>query len=209
MTGSLLQRSVEAAIGWDGSAPLVFAGDPVLRHPADLYEGQFSADVLDRLVEVMRKTLNAAGGVGLAAVQIGIPLQLMLIRDPAEVSEQVAATRLRRPVAFEALLNPRLTPRGETTVAFYEGCLSLPGFQAVVRRPLSVHIDAIRPDGSGVSKDVIGWPARILQHETDHLQGVLYLDRAVIRSVATQAAYENRWSAPSPGEAAQELGFAL
>ncbi|MFE6891383.1 peptide deformylase [Streptomyces sp. NPDC057694] len=208
-----LHDQVEAllAAADDGILPIVAAGDPVLRRPAEPVDGQLSDDLLARLVEVMRRTMHAAPGVGLAAPQIGVALRLAVLEDAAAVSEEVRAARGRVPLPYRVLVNPSYDGVGGRLVAFYEGCLSVPGYQAVVARHERVRLRALDERGRAVEEEFGGWPARIVQHETDHLNGTLYLDRAELRSLSstgTQAAVE-RWAQPTPRLAAAELGFSL
>ncbi|WP_353940620.1 peptide deformylase [Streptomyces sp. HUAS MG91] len=195
-----------------GPLPIVAAGDPVLRRPAEPVDGQLSDTALARLVEVMRRTMHEAPGVGLAAPQIGVALRLAVLEDAATVTEEVATARGRVPQPFRVLVNPSYEAvDGGRRVAFYEGCLSVPGYQAVVARHERVRLRALDERGRAVDEEIGGWPARIVQHETDHLNGTLYLDRAELRSLAstqTRAAVE-RWAQPTPVLAAAELGFAL
>ncbi len=93
--------------------------------------------------------------------------------------------------------------------AFYEGCLSVPGLSGLVTRHRAVRVDALDEHGEPVSLRFTGWPARIAQHEVDHLGGVLYLDRAETRSLSTTATYARRWAGRPPAEPAAELGFSL
>jgi peptide deformylase len=92
---------------------------------------------------------------------------------------------------------------------FFEGCLSVPGWQAVVARHAEVRLTARDERGRAVDEVFTGWPARIVQHETDHLDGVLYLDRAELRSLSSNQAMAERWTQPTPAEAAAILGFDL
>jgi peptide deformylase len=151
--------------------------------------------------------MHAAPGVGLAAPQLGIPLQLAVLEDQFEIDEVTAAARGRAPLEFFAMLNPRYSRLGNGTAAFFEGCLSLSGLQAVVERPESVRLEYLRPDGGQVAKDFSGWQARIVQHETDHLHGRLYIDRAELRSLSTNTEYAARWAEPGIATASRELGF--
>ncbi|MCA1218646.1 peptide deformylase [Streptomyces sp. 8L] len=192
-----------------GRPPVVAAGDPVLRRPVARYEGELGADRLARLVEAMRETLHAAPGVGLAAPQIGVPLRLAVIEDPAEVSAEVAAARGRVPQPFRVLVNPRYEPAGSGRAAFFEGCLSVPGWQAVTVRHAAVRLRAQDEQGRELDEEFTGWPARIVQHETDHLDGTLYLDLAEPRSLSAAEAVRERWSQPTPETAARALGFPL
>jgi peptide deformylase len=171
------------------------------------FEGQLDAAELGQLIDLMRSVMHKAPGVGLAAPQLGIPLQVAVLEDQFEVDPDVAATRGRQPLPFFAMLNPSYRPLGTSTVAFYEGCLSLNGLQAVVSRPVSVRLNFTAPDGNSAERDFGGWQARIVQHETDHLHGILYLDRAELRSITSNAEYSARWAQPDISLARQELGF--
>jgi peptide deformylase len=158
---------------------IVQAGDPVLRETArQLTPAEIAGGEIQQLIELMRETMRDAPGVGLAAPQIGLPLQLAVIEDPAEVE---AAERA--PVPFHVIVNPRLT-LGDEKVDFFEGCLSVEGFQAVVARARTAHVEALDHRGTPVKIDARGWYARILQHEIDHLNGTLYIDRMRTRTFA-------------------------
>ncbi|MET1022241.1 MAG: peptide deformylase [Arthrobacter sp.] len=186
---------------------IVQAGHPVLRQLAAPYTGQLSTAELDQLIDLMRRVMHKAPGVGLAAPQLGIPLQLAVLEDQFDVDPEVAAVRGREPLPFFAMINPSWQPLGGSTVAFYEGCLSLNGLQAAVARPEAVRLDFTAPDGSAQLREFSGWQARIVQHETDHLHGILYLDRAELRSISSNDEYFARWSQADISLARQELGF--
>jgi peptide deformylase len=151
--------------------------------------------------------MHKAPGVGLAAPQLGIPLQLAVLEDQFDVDPDVAAVRGREPLPFFAMLNPSYRPLDARSAAFYEGCLSIGGLQAAVVRPESVQLDFTAPDGTKLQRTFAGWQARIVQHETDHLHGVLFLDRAELRSITNNAEYSARWAQPDISHARQELGF--
>ena len=186
---------------------IVQAGHPVLRAQAIPFDGQLDGALLGALIEVMRRTMHAAPGVGLAAPQIGLPLRLAVIEDGWTADEDVARARERAPLPFFAAVNPIYIPLGEERAAFYEGCLSVRGYTAVVRRPARVEARWTAPDGSTRRAEFSGWQARIVQHETDHLAGTLYLDKAELRSLCANEEYSARWAHPSPEAAARELGF--
>lgn len=186
---------------------IVQAGDPVLRQVAAPFNGQLGDAELGQLIDLMRSVMHKAPGVGLAAPQLGIPLQLAVLEDQFEVDPEVAAVRGREPLPFFAMLNPSYQPLPGISTAFYEGCLSVNGLQAAVSRPESVRLDFLLPDGSRQERVFSGWQARIVQHETDHLHGILYLDRAELRSLTTNAEYAARWSQPDISLARRELGF--
>jgi peptide deformylase len=202
-------EQVEELLATDGPLAIVAAGDPVLRRPAEPFDGQLDAVLLARFVEALRRTMHAAPGVGLAAPQVGIGLRIAVVEDPAPVPEEVRRARGRVPLPFRVLVNPSYEPVGAERAAFFEGCLSVPGWQAVVARPARVRLTGADEHGRAVDEVVSGWPARIVQHETDHLDGVLYLDRAEPRSLSSHQAVAERWNQPTPQEAARTLGFAL
>ncbi|WP_033307943.1 peptide deformylase [Streptomyces iakyrus] len=195
----------------DGGLPLtiVAAGDPVLRRGSEPFDGQLEPALLARFVEALRITMRAAPGVGLAAPQVGVELRIAVIEDPAPVPEEVRLVRGRVPQPFRVLVNPSYEPVGDARAAFFEGCLSVPGWQAVVTRPAEVRLTGQDEHGRALDEVFSGWPARIVQHETDHLDGVLYLDRAELRSLSSNQAMAERWGRPTPEEAARALGFEL
>ncbi|MFF8933355.1 peptide deformylase [Streptomyces paradoxus] len=195
----------------DAGLPLtiVAAGDPVLRRGTEPFDGQLEPALLARFVEALRITMRAAPGVGLAAPQVGVPLRIAVIEDPAPVPEEVRLVRGRVPQPFRVLVNPSYEPVGDARAAFFEGCLSVPGWQAVVARHAEVRLTGHDEHGRALDEVFTGWPARIVQHETDHLDGVLYLDRAESRSLSSNQAMAERWAQPGPEEAARALGFEL
>ncbi|MFJ8630443.1 peptide deformylase [Streptomyces sp. NPDC093568] len=204
-----LAERVEQLLATEGPLPIVAAGEPVLRRPTEHFDGQLDPALLARFVEALRITMHAAPGVGVAAPQVGVPLRIAVIEDPAPVPEEVRLVRGRVPQPFRVLVNPSYTPVGAARAAFFEGCLSVPGYQAVVARPAEVRLTGEDEHGRAVDEVFSGWPARIVQHETDHLDGVLYLDRAEPRSLSSNQAMAEYWAQPAPDEAARALGFEL
>ncbi len=189
--------------------PIVQAGDPVLRTASVPYRGQIGRRTLDRLVEAMRVTMLAAPGVGLAAPQVGLGLALAVMGDPGTADPERARVRERLPVLFRVLLNPHYEPVGSERVSFYEGCLSVQGWQAVRPRWRSVRLTGIDERGAPRDELVSGWPARIVQHETDHLRGELYVDGALSRSLVAPGESWRYADEARPELAAAELGFPL
>ncbi len=196
---------IEAVLSTD-LPPIVTAGHPVLRWPAQDYDGQLDDGTLKHLIATMRRVMHAAPGVGLAAPQIGIPLRIAVLEDPGVTDPAVAEARSRTPLPFTVIINPSYEPNGNGKDAFYEGCLSVPGYQAVVERHSRITATYTQPDGSTVTAGCEGWPARIVQHETDHLDGMLYLDRAILRSLSATAEHA-RWAHPTIDEARRGLNF--
>ncbi|TPF86246.1 peptide deformylase [Bifidobacterium sp. UTCIF-37] len=206
-----LNRDVEQLIksgGKEKILPIVQAGEPVLRQQTAAYDGQLSKHTLAKLIDTMRTTMLEAPGVGLAATQIGLGLALAVVEDHVRDDEDDPREIAEFP--FHVIINPKYTPVGEKTASFYEGCLSFDGYQAVRRRWLDVDAEWDDEDGKHHKERLHGWPARIFQHETDHLSGELYIDKAEIRSLATNENLEDFWAEdPVPTEAAEELGFEL
>ncbi|WP_438295005.1 peptide deformylase [Streptomyces sp. HUAS TT7] len=209
MSSPALIDLVDQLLAGSGPLPIVAAGDPVLRRPAEPVDDRLDRKRLARLIEAMRETMLAAPGVGLAAPQVGLPLRLAVIEDAAEVSEEIRQARGRIPQPFRVLVNPSYEPVGPGRAAFFEGCLSVPGWGAVVARHANVRLRALDEQGRTVDEVFTGWPARIVQHETDHLDGTLYLDRAELRSLSSREAMADRWAQPTPAAAAEALGFEL
>ena len=180
------------------SLPIVQAGDPVLRQRTrTLSPEEIRSPEIQQLIKDMRETMRAAPGVGLAAPQVGQSLQLAVIEDRKEYHEKLSAEQLaargRTPVAFYALINPEIVSRSQQNAMFFEGCLSLNGFCALVPRALSVRVKYT--DAAGVSQvlEASGWHARIIQHELDHLQGTLYIDRMLSRTFTSVENLSQHW----------------
>lgn len=127
---------------------IVQIGHPVLRKQArELSREEIRSQPIQQLIEWMRETMRDAPGVGLAAPQIGESLQIAVIEDRADylegVPDEVLAERQRVPVPFHVLINPKLTVRSAETVDFFEGCLSMHSFSAIVPRARAVRVQAL------------------------------------------------------------------
>ena len=162
--------------------PIVTLGDPVLRRVGrDLTPAEVQGKDVQQLIERMRETMRRAPGVGLAAPQVGLGLNLAVIEDrPENIEEMEPEERDRKEraaVPFHVIVNPRLEALDATPVRFFEGCLSLSGFVGVVARARGVRVRALDHAGQEVVLEGHGWYARILQHEIDHLNGTVYVDR--------------------------------
>jgi peptide deformylase len=166
---------------------IVEAGEEVLRTSArELSREEILQARTRDLIEHMRDTMRYAPGVGLAAPQVGEGLQLAVIEDRPEYQKKLSASqlaeRLREPVPFHVIINPRIVSSARTSLAFFEGCLSIPGYSAVVPRSRSVTVEYLDEHAQKQRVDAVGWYARILQHEIDHLGGILYVDRMQART---------------------------
>jgi peptide deformylase len=190
---------------------IVQVGDPVLRARARaLSREEILSDEIQQLIADMRDTMRAAPGVGLAAPQIGRSLQLAVIEDPPAYHKGFTraqlAEREREPVPFHVLVNPTLVVEGDENVEHFEGCLSFAGFSMLVTRARRVRVEALDERARPVSISARGWYARILQHEIDHLYGVVCCDRMDPRSLTTAKNYTEHWSGQTIAEVRAKLG---
>jgi peptide deformylase len=165
-------------------------GEPVLRRQSRaLTPDEILGRSVQELIAAMRDTMRDAPGVGLAAPQVGVDWQLAVIEDRPEYLQKIPPEQLearqRRPVPFHVLVNPTLTVESTETVEFFEGCLSVAGFTALVPRATRVRVAYLDENAQAQSIVAEGWYARILQHEIDHLRGNLYIDRMDSRSFST------------------------
>jgi peptide deformylase len=186
------------------------AGAEVLHRPARaVAPHELAAAGVQRLIDLMFATL-AGTGVGLAAPQVGVGLQIVVIEDPPAFQAAVPPEQLRRqerePVAPHALINPVLEVVDAGPAEFFEGCLSVDGYRAIVPRARRVRLRALDRDGRPVEREAGGWYARILQHEVDHLAGRLYLERMLPRTFVTAASALQTWTKLPIDEAKRRLG---
>lgn len=190
---------------------IVQVGDSVLRKPArELSTDEILSSEIQDLIEMMKATMRAAPGVGLAAPQIGQPLQLAVIEDMdhSHLTPQQLVERDRRPVPFHVIINPRIyIEEGSDRIEFFEGCLSIPTFVGVVPRAESVRVECLNERAEPVIIQAKGWYARILQHEIDHLKGILYIDRAILPTLMTGENYIKLWKDKSIKEIQAGLIF--
>lgn len=169
--------------------PIVQVGDPVLRARAAAIAPEDLPSLVG-LIADMQATMRDAPGVGLAAPQIGRSLQLAVIEDTADgLSDEQREARERRPVPYHVIVNPTIQPIGDEVILAYEGCLSFKGFIMMVPRARRVRVEALDEHGRPVVIEASGWYARILQHEIDHLHGIVCCDRMDSRTLST---VENR-----------------
>ena len=186
-------------------------GEPVLRQRAKaLSPAEISSREVQELSDWMRETMHGAPGVGLAAPQIGIALQLAVIEDKAEYMRdapaEVLKERERKPVPFHVIINPKIMFHKGAQREFFEGCLSLAGFTAVVERAGKVKVECLDHRGEPKVIEASGWYARILQHEIDHLQGTLYIDRMHTRTFMSVDNFNRYWKDKPLDEVAKSAG---
>jgi peptide deformylase len=190
------------------------AGEPVLRTQArQLTRAEIVSEEIQRLIVDMRDTMQDAPGVGLAAPQIGLPLQLAVIEDREQMwsnlSPKELAEKERRAVPFHVVINPEITLVGDEKPEFFEGCLSLDGFSAVVPRSRRVRVSYLDDHGEPRTIEALGWYARILQHEIDHLRGTLYIDRMNSRTFMSVDNWTRFWKGKPLRESVESLSNSL
>jgi peptide deformylase len=145
-------------------------GHPVLTTAAGPVAHPGAAEIR-RLVADMFETMEDAGGTGLAAPQVHVPLRLFVFMvQPSRASAIPDDT----PIGHTVLINPDVAPVGEDMQFCWEGCLSIPGLRAVVPRHARVRYRGVDCDGTPIEREVAGFHADVVQHEFDHLNGVLY-----------------------------------
>ncbi|MBT9493063.1 MAG: peptide deformylase [Paucibacter sp.] len=146
-------------------------GDPRLLRVAKPVT-EFGTPELKALIADMFETMKAANGAGLAAPQIGVDLQLVIFGFQSNERYPEAP-----PVPPTVLINPTITPLSDQMVEGYEGCLSVPGLRGVVDRFVRLRYSGFDADGQAIEREAEGFHARVVQHECDHLIGVLYPSR--------------------------------
>ena len=169
-------------------------GHPVLCAKAlPVPHGKINSPGIQRLIDDMFETMREYSGIGLAAPQIHEGLRVFVagVRDGQVGSELPEDAEM----PFIALVNPEVTPVGESTLQGWEGCLSIPDIRGLVPRAHEVKVEAYDRKGKRVSFTARGLPARVIQHETDHLDGVLFFDRMTsLKSLAFMEEYRRFWT---------------
>jgi peptide deformylase len=189
---------------------LVQVGEAVLREKArPLAPEEISSPFIQQLISDMHETLRHAPGVGLAAPQVGVSVQLAIIEDLPDYSRDLGAEQLaareRRPVPFHVIVNPEIAGHGGEQVEFFEGCLSLAGFTALVPRHRQFSVRCLDENAEPRLIEASGWYARILQHEIDHLHGAVYIDRMHTRTFMSVENFSRRWKELSIAEVKRAL----
>ncbi len=146
-------------------------GDPRLRLKANTID-RFGNDKLANLITDMLDTMTAFDGAGMAAPQIGVPFRVVIFGIDKNPRYPDAP-----PIPLTILLNPEISPAGEEMDSDWEGCLSVPGMRGLVPRYTRIRYRGLDTDGRKIDREAEGFHARVVQHECDHLDGILYPDR--------------------------------
>lgn len=149
---------------------IVYLPDPVLRRKAQPVS-RFDAE-LQKLIDDMVETMREAPGVGLAAPQVGISQRIIVVEYPLDDSKEDAPKKLF------TMVNPEIKEMSAEKEMGVEGCLSVPGFQGEVERSLAVTVKGLNRHGQPMKVKAKGWLARIFQHEIDHINGIVFTDKA-------------------------------
>jgi peptide deformylase len=167
--------------------PIRELGDPVLRERArELRSEELASPEVQRLIDDMIETKRAANGAGIAAPQVGEPLRIAV----AEVEPDNPRYPYKPPIPLTVFVNPRLEPLDGETTTINEGCLSIPNLRGELERYVNVRVTYLDRDGVERSDVRRGLTAGTFQHEVDHLDGILFVDRADPRSLTTWEQYE-------------------
>lgn len=205
-------RAPAAALPRSERPIIVQAGEPVLRTRArEVPPERVMTPEIQALIARMIEAMRNAPGVGLAAPQLGVPLRIIVLEDRLELLGKLTPleVRERERVAFgpRVIINPVVEPAGEEKVGFFEGCLSVDGYAAYVERYRTVTVTGLDERGAPQVWTVRGWPARILQHEIDHLNGTLYVDRMYTRSFSTGEHVKRRFGGRPARDVRRMLGL--
>lgn len=155
-------------------------GHPNLRIPAEPYPvDQIGSEEFKTLIEDMRETLHAYGGIGLAAPQIDVSYRIAII----EIENTSTRYGELERTPFEVYVNPDIVVIEDESAGYWEGCLSVPGMMGYVERPQHIRVDYLNQSGEQKSIETHGFLATVFQHEFDHLDGILYVDRIEDKSL--------------------------
>lgn len=165
-------------------------GHPVLRQRArEVGRDELPQAPIQRLIDDMIATMRDADGAGLAAPQVHVLLRICVVEVEPEDQPGPEAELM-------VLVNPRITPLGAARVESWEACLSVPGLHGRVRRPAAIRLEYVDRDGQTCVREARGFEAVVFQHECDHLDGQLYVDKADPRSLTTLENYRRYHAEP-------------
>ena len=174
------------------SLEVVEVGDPVLRERArELTIEELHAPATQRLIDDMIETKRDHAGAGIAANQVGLAVRIAVV----EIEEENPRYPYKPPYPLTVIVNPELETLDGETVLVNEGCLSVPGLRGDVPRHVNVRVRSLDRHGEPQEQVVHGLTAGTFQHEIDHLDGILFLDRADPRSFATWEEWERHGKA--------------
>lgn len=176
-------------------------GHPVLRErAADLTPAEIRSEEIQRLIDDMLVTMREYQGVGLAAPQVHAGKRIAVIESHKNPRYPGAPE-----FGMRVLINPVVTPLETETIRWWEGCLSIPGIRGLVHRPRKIRVESLDRGGAPQHFEAEGFSAVVIQHELDHLDGVLYLDRMTdLTTLSYQREYEQFWAPAEATDAAPD-----
>ncbi|CAG0897538.1 unnamed protein product [Cyprideis torosa] len=162
-------------------------GDPVLRRKAEPVNLETGLKEAQQLVKQMQLVMRNHSACGLSACQIGVPLSIIAMEFTDSYlklySESVQKIYEIKTIPFTAVINPELVVLDNSVQLYTEGCESMKGYKALVPRYRGVRLSGFNPEGEPIELDLVGWLARIAQHEMDHINGELYFDKMLPKSL--------------------------
>ncbi|XP_050423308.1 peptide deformylase, mitochondrial-like [Adelges cooleyi] len=162
-------------------------GDPVLRNKAfPIDDDGIRSKEIQNLISVLKSTIKRCDLIGLAAPQVGIPLQLFVINFPHPLkhySKEEVCLKQMEHVEQQVWINPEVKILDHTIVTFNESCASFKGYSADVPRYSRILLTGVNENGETQKLDAKGWTARIIQHEMDHLDGIMFSDRMIVNTL--------------------------
>lgn len=153
---------------------MTYYGNPILRRRAD--EIVTITDEIRELAVEMEKVMDEQKGLGLAAPQIGHSIRVFITKAPVQKTSEEGEEEWERG-PLRVFINPVILSYTEESWVYSEGCLSIPKIYGDVERPLTISVEALDLEGNRFVEQFTGWPARVILHENDHLNGVLFIDR--------------------------------
>lgn len=174
-------------------------GEPILRTQAKkLTRTHLAKPEIQQLIDLMIKTMRDHPGVGLAAPQVGESLQIIVIEDKKDYQKHLQPKLLKEqgrvPLPLSILINPRIKVLNSTVLHNFEGCMSIQGYRAVVPRAANIVVSGWDRYGKQIRITASNYHARILQHEVDHLNGVLYIDHMISKTFMGEKYFSKKWA---------------
>lgn len=186
-------------------------GEKILREPArPLSKEEILSAKTEGFIQSLIFSMRKAPGVGLAAPQVGAPIQIIALEDKSEyhnyLTKQQLIERERKEFPLTIVINPVLYIEDAEVAEFFEGCLSVPDMIGIVPRAKSVRVEGLNERAEPIVIHATGWHARILQHEIDHLKGIIYTDKADKKTLMTQENFRRLWKNKPISEVKKEFG---
>jgi peptide deformylase len=176
-----------------------------------LSPNELKSEKTQQLISLMIETLRDKPGVGLVAPQVGENLQIIVVEDKKKYqkpfSKKLLESQERHPIKCTVFINPKIKIIDHNKINFFEGCLSIEGYRAIVPRSYEVEVTALDRYGKEFKTMAKGWYSRILQHEIDHLNGKLYIDRMDSKTFVSEKIFAKKYKDLTKQEILDEFGL--